>query len=100
MDNNPHRPGFFPGPAFQEHHGPGSTLGWVIFALQLLMLAGLAVLIARAFMGPRFRGKGRPGHGPGDPFEIARIRYARGEVSREQYLEIVGDLGGAVSPGS
>src|SRR4051812_16530278 len=98
MDNNPHRPGFFPGPGFQEHHGPGSTLGWVIFALQLLMLAGLAVLIARAFMGPRFARGHRPGpggRGPGDPLEIARFRYARGELTREQYLELVGDLGGA-----
>ena len=99
MNNNPHRPGFFPGPGFEQHHGGGSTLGWVVFALQLLMLAGLAVLIARAFMRPRFGP--RPGRGgPGDPVEIARHRYARGELTREQYLELVGDLGGAATPDS
>jgi uncharacterized membrane protein len=87
MDNNGHGPGFFPGPAFNAHHGGGSTLGWVIFALQLLMLAGLAVLLARAFMRPRPAG-------PAAPLEIARYRYARGELSHDEYLQVVHDLGG------
>ena len=95
-DNNGHGPGFFPGPAFDAHHGGGSTLGWVVFALQLLMLAALGVLLARAFMAPRFARSGRkgPGPGPGDPLEVARFRYARGELSRDEYLQVVRDLGG------
>jgi hypothetical protein len=106
MDNNGHGPGFFPGPAFDAHHGGGgSTLAWVVFALQLLLLAGIAVLIARAFMRPKpaagpggfgpppFRRGPRPG--PSDPLEVARHRYARGELSRDDYLQVVRDLGGA-----
>ena len=99
-DPNGHGPGFFPGPGFVAHHdGGGSTLGWVLFALQLLMLAGIAVLLARAFMrpapaGPRFKQTFRKG-GPGpDALEIARYRYARGELSREEYLQVARDLGG------
>jgi uncharacterized membrane protein len=97
MDDNGHGRGFFPGPRFDAPHGGGgSTLDWVIFALQLLMLAALAVLLARAFMrprhgGPPFRRGPRP---PGDPLEVARHRYARGELSRDDYLQIVRDLGG------
>ena len=103
MDNNGHGPGFFPGPGFDAHHGGGgSTLGWVLFALQLLMIAGIAVLIARAFM-PRHAGP-RSGFGPtfrtkvhrpaADPLEVARYRYARGELARDEYLQVVRDLGG------
>jgi hypothetical protein len=44
----------FVGPApFAQHGGPGA-LAWAIFALQLLILAGLAVLLVRAFV-PRRR---------------------------------------------
>jgi uncharacterized membrane protein len=97
MDNMDHGRGFFPGPAFDAHHGGGSTLGWVVFALQLRMLAGLAVLVARAFMRPRFGGPA-PRRAPGDPLEIARFRYARGELSRDDYLQVVRDLGPEEEP--
>ena len=100
MDTNPQqfrgRP-FMPGGGF-DHHGGGSTLEWVIFALQLLMLAALAVLIARAFMR---RGPGpgrRPMHmrrgGPPDPLHHLQMRYAAGEISRDEYLQAQTDLGG------
>ena len=108
MDMNPQHPHgrpFFVGPGFDGHHGgAGSTLDWVIFALQLLMLAALAVLIARAFVrrGPRFAGGPPPyvmrlrrGGGAPDSLEILRLRYARGEISRDDYLQAHRDLGGA-----
>jgi uncharacterized membrane protein len=77
------------------HHGAGG-LGWVIFALQLLMLVALAVLLVRAFAFPampnrRFLMKGR---GPRDPLAHVRMRYARGDISREEYLQATRDLGG------
>src|SRR5205823_12346601 len=83
------------GPRFGGHGGPGS-LAWVIFALELLMLAALAVLLVRAFAsrprpaGPRF---GRR-HGAADPLDVVRFRYARGELTRAQYLPAAHDLGG------
>jgi len=33
------------------------------------------------------------GYGPNRPVMIARMRYARGEISREQYEQILRDLG-------
>ena len=94
---------FFPGGGF-EHHGGGSTLAWVIFALQLLMLAALATLLARSFMGRRGPGRSRfvrhfgppgppRGRGP-NGLEVAQMRYASGDLSRDEYLQIVRDLGG------
>ena len=85
-------PPFFRGPGLEHHHGPG-TLGWIIFALQLLMLAALAVLLVRAFAWRR-----RPDHQTtataGDPLEHLRWRYARGELTRDDYLQASQDLGG------
>jgi hypothetical protein len=97
------RPFFFPnGGGFEGHHGGPPALAWVIFALQLLMLAALAVLLVRAFTqrGPRFAGppagvrrfKMRPG--PPDPLTHVRMRYANGEISRDEYLQVTRDLGG------
>ena len=86
------------------HHGGPPALAWVIFALQLLMLAALAVLLVRAFTrrGPRFAGGPPPGArgfvrrrpGPPDPLTHVRMRYANGDISRDEYLEKTRDLGG------
>jgi uncharacterized membrane protein len=81
------------------HHGGPSALTWTIFALQLLMLAALAVLLLRAFTirprpaGPVQRRFVRR-HGPPDPLTHARMRYANGEINREEYLQVTKDLGG------
>jgi hypothetical protein len=104
---------FMPARGFEGHGGGGSTLEWVIFALQLLMLAALAVLLIRAFTrrGPRFAGPppwvrsrhAGPGaqgqQGPHDPVEHLRMRYARGEISRDEYLQATSDLGGDAPTG-
>jgi hypothetical protein len=100
------RPFFGPDGGFAQHGGT-STLAWVIFALQLLMLAGLAVLIVRAFTrrGPRFAGPPagarqftmKPG-GPPDPLTHVRMRYANGDISRDEYLQVTKDLGGTPEP--
>ena len=91
-------------PFFEVHQvGGPSALAWTIFALELLMLAALAVLIARAFAfrprpaGPPPRRFARR-HGPPDPLTHVRMRYANGEISREEYLQVTRDLGGGPEP--
>ncbi len=83
-------------PFFEVHHSGPPALAWAIFALQLLLLGALAVLLVRAFAfrprpaGPpprRFRR--RP-----DPLTHVRMRYANGDISREEYLQVTRDLGG------
>jgi uncharacterized membrane protein len=75
----------------------------------LLVLWGSLILL-RVAVRSGFRGPyGRGGYGPGriDPaIMTARQRYARGEITREQFHQIVGDLrrppgpppGGALPP--
>jgi uncharacterized membrane protein len=60
----------------------------------------IAFFIVRvAFWGTRtsrYGGQGRyrsGGYGPNRPMMVARMRYARGEITREQYDQIMQDLG-------
>jgi uncharacterized membrane protein len=93
-------------------HG-GDTLEWVIFALLLLLIVLVVALLVLSVMrrgrfgGPRHRqfkmyggppgggppGGGRPWGRP-DALEIARQRYAQGAIGRDEYVQLVQDLGG------
>jgi uncharacterized membrane protein len=97
MNDNPPFPpqgrGFDIGP-FYMHHGGPPALAWATFALVLLlMLSFFALLIART------AGR-RHGHwhhrvkfaGHMDPLELMRMRYARGEIDRDTFLQGTSDL--------
>ncbi|HVA30802.1 MAG TPA: hypothetical protein VMU58_06000 [Gaiellaceae bacterium] len=91
----------------QVHHGGGHPLDWVILALLLLLIALVVAQFAtslgrRRHRGPMWRmrheGPGPWGTpGPPDPLAFARMRYARGEIDRETYLQLTQDLGGEPS---
>jgi uncharacterized membrane protein len=84
-------------PLVLYHHGGPGALSWTIFALQLLLLVALAALLASAFAGSRWGRRPAPAGGPArsaDPLEVVRLRYARGEIDRDQYLLATRDLGG------
>ena len=90
-------------------HG-GGGLGWVIFVLLLLLVlvvvAQLAMSLARRprFGGPMHMQGGQ--HGPPggkhwgrpDPLSVARMRYANGEIGRDEYVQLAQDLGGEAEP--
>jgi uncharacterized membrane protein len=61
----------------------------------LAALAGLAVLVVVLVVRQRSLGRGQSlaAAGPGSSGrEIAQARYARGEITREQYRELLGEL--------
>jgi uncharacterized membrane protein len=92
-------------------HGRDDSLEWVIFALLLLLIVLVVALLVLSVMrrsrfgGPRHRelklhrppGGGRPWGRP-DALEVARVRYAQGAIGRDEYLQLVQDLGGAPEP--
>ena len=65
---------------------------WMVFMVALLWIP---LILAVVWMLKQMGGGSRPSTGPegdGDAVEIARRAYARGELPRERYLEIIGDL--------
>ena len=82
------------GGGYYFHHGGGPhPLAWVIFALLLVVLVALAALIAAQLAGRRKPPWRLAGAGPADPLAVLRFRYARGELSREEFLQASQDLG-------
>jgi hypothetical protein len=83
----------------------GPHWGLLILLVVFLALVGVAVyLLVRRRPGAmvsaggpppggRPPGFGPPGFGPDPAIEQVRYRYARGELSREEYFRLVGDLG-------
>jgi uncharacterized membrane protein len=86
------------------HYGGPSAYGWTVFALQLVILLGIVWLVANLLLGGRL-GRGRPAAavagpvlpshaGDDDALAVLRMRYAKGEIERDRYLQATADLGG------
>lgn len=96
---NPYPPfqgrGFGFGRGFVHVHDRlGDTpLQWATFALVLLIALTLgALVVARLAGGPPRRHRFRMRGGRPDPFEVLRMRFASGQISREEYLQAVSEL--------
>jgi putative membrane protein len=85
-----------------EHGGEGSTWQRGLFALLIVIaVVGAAVLLVRMWLAarpthPLGRFGGPPPHNPA--LAELDLRYARGEVSREEYLQRRADLLGHIAP--
>ena len=75
------------------HHGPGFAELLSIFLTPLVWAAmiGVVVLVVRYFW---FLGRPRSRQLPPreSALDILRRRYARGEITREQYVQMMSDL--------
>ena len=67
----------------------GVVLGWLWMVLFWGALIALVVLAVRQFTAPHREGGG--GH---SPLDILKERYAKGEITREQYEQMKKDIGG------
>ena len=87
-------PRFHQAPGFFEfgHAGPGA-IGWAIFALQLVIVLGVVWLVVSLLAG-RLGHRSTPAVAAADgPLETLHMRYARGEIDRDAYLQARTDLG-------
>ncbi len=84
--------------------------GWLMPVLMLVLVAVAAVwAIARVSRDRPAAERSQPSTSPGVPggaptpdpaLERARVRYAGGEISREEYLRLAADLGAPVGVAS
>lgn len=74
--------------------GPG-LLGWLIFAILVALLV-VAVYAAGAHLArpEPARTLAAPAAAE-EPLALLRLRYARGEISRDDFLQASADLGGS-----
>jgi uncharacterized membrane protein len=86
-------------PGQPEHHGGGHWVMWIIPAAFLVLFAATFVWFVVQQRGGRVIGTARPVRG-GDDAALTelRLRYARGEVSREDFLAADADLRGVAIP--
>lgn len=80
-------------------HGYGfGFAGWGIMLagafLVLLVLIGLIFLVIWAVRQGKGSGRNESGHRLQSVEDILKARYARGEITREQYLSMQEDLNG------
>ena len=85
------------------HGGDGwHVFAWVLFVLLLALAAGLAVALASR-LGVGRGSPAAPAAAPAPPAEdpqaLVRLRYARGEIDRETFLQLTQDLGGPPARG-
>jgi putative membrane protein len=85
---------------YVHHSGPG-FFAWFFMILFLLLLVGLVVALVARYAGPRpyrLATGGSPSPYRDDPLETLRMRYARGEIERDAFLQASADLGGPAPP--
>lgn len=72
-----------------HHYGVGFGFGWGMVALGVLLLGAIIALIVLAFkrLAPR-----RSVTGGTDVLDIIKARYARGEITKDQYEQMKKDL--------
>jgi uncharacterized membrane protein len=99
MDGGPDQPQRFVFPGQAEHHGGGHWITWILPVVFALLLAATFFWFVLQTRGGRIIGA-RPVQAvaAGDvALDELRLRYARGEVSREDFLAADADLRGTLS---
>jgi len=90
------------GPGF--HHGPG-VVGWFFLAMLAALVVVGVIALVRLWSAPRGRlahlHAGQMPIPPADPaLTELRVRYARGDISWEDYSRRANDLGYPIYPAS
>lgn len=74
--------------------GGGTVLWWVLVVVVVIAVAVAIVFLVRALGGSQGaqRGQGTVTSGGESPRDVAKRRYASGDIDREQYDQLMKDL--------
>ena len=89
------------GEVFVRHSDGHGGLGFVLLVVFTIVLAALiGYVVARLAFGHRTAPVAASVTRPlgDDPLALVRLRYARGEIDRETFLQTSADLGGEPPP--
>jgi putative membrane protein len=83
-----------------HHYGPGWGPGWWVIGgfLWLVFWVAVVVLIVALLRGRHRHPHGEDAPGSPDAVRVLEDRYARGEISREEFLERRAVLKGGAPP--
>lgn len=105
MDGDPsHMPRLHDGMPFYaerggfEHHGGHHWLALLLMVLLVLALLLIAASVARIAFSQPTSAAAKGSVPADDALSVLRLRYARGEVGREEFVLAQSDLGGGSSP--
>ena len=80
----------YPGSA---HEAGSSSVEWAILGLAIAVLVIVALLLLDAFLRWRHMRRFRTGQsGHDEPVAILRLRYARGEITHDEYSQALADI--------
>ena len=83
---------------YWEHAGDGHPFGWLLVLLIVAVVVGIVSALVFRWLAGRQVGTLRlapvAGGPAADALGVVRLRYARGEIDREQFLQTTADLGG------
>jgi uncharacterized membrane protein len=83
------------GDSSRMHETGTSSVEWAILGIVCAILLVVLFLLVDRCRHRRFHHRhGWEHHGaPDDPLAVVRTRYARGDMTRDEYLQSLGDLG-------
>jgi len=88
------RPG---APFLVQHAHHGHPIAWLVVLIVLIAIVAFAVYVllkASRGSGGMPAGSGVPGGVPADSaLELVRMRYAKGEIERDEFVRVSTDLG-------
>ncbi|HEY5532884.1 MAG TPA: SHOCT domain-containing protein [Candidatus Anoxymicrobiaceae bacterium] len=69
--------------------------GWLWMALMMIFAAVLIVIVVFLLVRPFYEKRTGPGQSAESPLDIAKRRYAAGEITPEEFEKIKRDIGSA-----
>jgi uncharacterized membrane protein len=90
------RDGFQP---YLDHGGHGHPVFHILFLVLLALLVATAIFyVLQARRADTVVAVPAGGAAAADALEVVRMRYARGEIGRDEYLRMSADFGAPVEP--